>query len=85
MYPSRVKSVVAWFVVSAALVAINVFCAGVIFAFLKALQILAPGLAEEPWATYPVGIAGLALSLWLVFKAYRISEKLLQGRGRARA
>lgn len=54
-------------------VGINVLSAGALLAALGGLELVAPALAEEPWVTYPVGVAALALALL-------ISARLIAGR-----
>jgi hypothetical protein len=80
-----VRALAAFLAVTAIFVAINALGAGVLFVLFRGLQLAAPAAADMPWVVYPLGIAGLAFSLWLTYKALAFIERLPRGRARGRA
>lgn len=80
------RALLGFAVINAFFVAMNAFGAVLLYALFKGGQFVAPSAIEHPWVSYPLGIAGLAVTLWLSFKSVRFIERRLArlpARGRA--
>lgn len=65
------KSVAEFVLLNAVFIAMNLLGAGILLGLFKAGQAISPALMEQPLFTYPLGLAGIALTLWLSFRGMR--------------
>lgn len=74
-----------WIAVNVFFVALNALAAGLVYGLFRLGQLLVPGLMEEPFFVYPIGILAIAGAIWIAWKVVQVTGRLAQGRGRGRA
>jgi hypothetical protein len=65
------KSVLAFLAINAFLVAVCVLFAGLYAGAIMLGRAIFPGLSEHPLFTLLLGFAALALTIWIMVRAYR--------------
>ena len=78
------KAVAAFCAVNLFFVALNVLGAGILFGLFRLGQVLVPGLMNEPSVVLPLGILGVATTIWCAYKAMHLMGRRVQGRGPGR-